>query len=88
MQYFRPPCGEYSDETLEVTRECGYKTLFWSYAYVDWQQDAQPDPSDSLKKLLDSAHGGEILLLHSVSATNAKILGEVIDGFRAQGFKV
>lgn len=88
MQYFRPPCGEYSDETLEITKECGYRTLFWSFAYVDWKQDEQPEPSASLKKLTDSAHGGEILLLHSVSATNAQILGDVIDGFRAKGFKV
>ena len=88
MQYFRPPCGEYSDEALEITKECGYKTVFWSFAYVDWKQDDQPEPSASLKKLTDSAHSGEILLLHSVSATNAQILGDVIDGFRAKGFKV
>ena len=88
MQYFRPPCGEYSDEALEITKECGYKTVFWSFAYVDWKQDDQPEPSASLKKLTDSAHGGEILLLHSVSATNAQILGDVIDGFRAKGYKV
>ena len=88
MQYFRPPCGEYSDEALEITKECGYKTVFWSFAYVDWKQDDQPESSASLKKLTDSAHGGEILLLHSVSATNAQILGDVIDGFRAKGFKV
>ena len=88
MQYFRPPCGEYSEEAIDITRKCGYKTLFWSFAYVDWKQDAQPDPSASLQKLLDSAHGGEILLLHSVSATNAQILGDVIDGFREKGFTV
>lgn len=88
MQYFRPPCGEYSEETIDVTRCCGYKTLFWSFAYVDWKQDSQPEPTASLQKLLDSAHGGEILLLHSVSATNAEILGDVIDGFREKGYTV
>ncbi|MCR5109651.1 MAG: polysaccharide deacetylase family protein [Ruminococcus sp.] len=88
MQYFRPPCGEYSEETIDVTRCCGYKTLFWSFAYVDWKQDSQPEPTASLQKLLDSAHGGEILLLHSVSATNAEILGDVIDGFREKGYIV
>lgn len=88
MQYFRPPCGEYSEETLEVTKCCGYKTIFWSFAYVDWNTDSQPEPAEALRKLIDSAHGGEILLLHSVSETNAEILGEAIDGFRAKGFKV
>lgn len=88
MQYFRCPCGEYSEKVLETAQKCGYKTLFWSYAYVDWKTDAQPEPGASVQKLTDSAHGGEILLLHSVSSTNAEILGEVIDNFRAEGFTV
>lgn len=88
MQYFRFPCGEYSEETLDTVQKCGYKTLFWSYAYVDWKTDCQPSPAEGLKKLTDSAHPGEILLLHSVSQTNAEILGDVIDNLREKGFKV
>ncbi len=88
MQYFRCPCGEYSEQALETVQECGYKTVFWSFAYVDWKTDAQPSATEGLDKLTKSAHGGEILLLHSVSATNAEILGDVIDSFRAQGYTV
>ena len=88
MQYFRCPCGEYSEQALETVQKCGYKTVFWSYAYVDWKTDSQPSPAESLQKLNDSAQGGEILLLHSVSATNAEILGSAIDSFRAKGYKV
>ncbi len=88
MQYFRFPCGEYSEDSLQTVQECGYKTVFWSYAYVDWQTDMQPDPAESLSKLTKSAHGGEILLLHSVSATNAAILGDLIDELRANGYTV
>lgn len=88
MQYFRPPCGEYSEQMLETVHDCGYKTIFWSFAYVDWQTDKQPDKEKSLKKLTNSAHGGEILLLHSVSAVNAEILGQLIDNFRSKGYTV
>lgn len=88
MQYFRCPCGEYSESALKTAQDCGYKTLFWSFAYVDWKTDSQPAPSEGLEKLTESAHSGEILLLHSVSSTNAEILGEVIDIFRAKGFTV
>lgn len=88
MQYFRCPCGEYSEQALETVQKCGYKTVFWSFAYVDWKTDSQPIPAEGKKKLTDSAHGGEILLLHSVSSTNSAILGEVIDSFRAKGYKV
>ncbi|MBR3667242.1 MAG: polysaccharide deacetylase family protein [Ruminococcus sp.] len=88
MQYFRCPCGEYSEKALETAQQCGYKTLFWSSAYVDWKTDQQPSPQEGLRKLTESAHGGEILLLHSVSSTNAEILGDLIDSFRAQGYTV
>lgn len=88
MQYFRCPCGEYSERALETAKNCGYKTLFWSSAYVDWNTNSQPSPAEGLKKLGDATHGGEILLLHSVSATNAEILGQLIDDFRAKGFEV
>lgn len=88
MQYFRCPCGEYSEQALETVQKCGYKTVFWSFAYVDWITDSQPLPAEGIKKLTESVHGGEILLLHSVSSTNAQILGEIIDNFREQGFEV
>lgn len=88
MQYFRFPCGEYSEDSLKIVSELGYKTLFWSYAYVDWQTDCQPEPTTALEGLKNSVHGGEILLLHSVSETNARILGDAIDAFRAAGYEV
>ncbi len=88
MQYFRCPCGEYSEQALKTVQSCNYKTLFWSGAHVDWLTDKQPDPAQSLEKLTSTAHGGEILLLHSVSATNAQILGELIDRLRENGYTV
>ncbi len=88
MQYFRCPCGEYSEDALKTAQSLGYKTLFWSGAHVDWLVNDQPDPDASLEKLVSQAHGGEILLLHSVSSTNAQILGQLIDALREKGFTV
>ncbi|MBR3630483.1 MAG: polysaccharide deacetylase family protein [Oscillospiraceae bacterium] len=88
MQYFRCPCGEYSEETLRTVQELGYRTVFWSGAHVDWLTEEQPDPDAALAKLVSQAHGGEILLLHSVSSTNAAILGDLIDALREKGFLV
>ncbi len=86
MQYLRPPCGEYSEEMLSGCQQMGYKTLMWSFAYVDWKTDDQPNHSESLQKIVSSAHGGGIYLLHSVSSTNAAVLGDAIDGLREKGF--
>ncbi len=86
MQYLRPPCGEFSEESLAITSELGYKTLMWSFAYVDWETDNQPNISEALEKIVSSAHSGGIYLLHSVSSTNAAVLGKAIDDLRAKGF--
>ena len=88
MQYFRPPCGEYDERSLALVEHLGYQTVFWSAAYVDWKTDDQPEPSAALTALTDMAHGGAVYLLHSVSSTNAQILGDLIDGLRAQGYQL
>lgn len=88
MQYFRPPCGEYDARSLEKVHDLGYRTVFWSTAYVDWKTDAQPDTQEALQTLTQAAHGGAIYLLHSVSSTNAAILGDLIDNLRAAGYQV
>ncbi len=86
MNKFRPPKGEYSDLSLAVTSDLGYETVLWSFAYADWDPDKQPEPSASLQKLIDRAHPGAIYLLHSVSATNAEILGDFIDAMTELGY--
>lgn len=87
MTLFRPPMGEFSEQSLKTTEECGCKTMLWSFAYADWDTQDQPDPDEALKKLTERAHKGAIYLLHSVSQTNADILGEFIDNARANGFE-
>lgn len=86
MNKFRPPKGEYSELSLAVTGDLGYETVLWSFAYADWDPDKQPEPTASLQKLIERAHPGAIYLLHSVSETNAEILGDFIDEMIAQGY--
>ncbi len=86
MNLFRPPKGEYSERSLAITGDLGYKTVLWSFAYADWDTDNQPDPDTALQKLIDRAHPGAIYLLHSVSETNASILGDFIDAMLAEGY--
>ncbi len=86
MQYFRFPKGEFSEKTLGIVQELGYQSVFWSYAYADWNPDEQPEAATAFAKICESTHPGEIMLLHAVSATNADILGKVIDDVRQQGY--
>lgn len=86
MNLFRPPKGEYSELSLAVTADLGYTSVLWSFAYADWDTDNQPDPTASLEKLVERLHPGAIYLLHSVSETNATILGDFIDRALAEGY--
>ena len=86
-KYYRPPQGIYSEENLKMAQALGYKTVFWSLAYVDWNQDAQPDRQAALRKLLSRTHNGAVVLLHSTSTTNAEILPELIDSWKASGYR-
>jgi peptidoglycan-N-acetylmuramic acid deacetylase len=87
MTYLRPPCGEYSEKSLAICSELGYKTMLWSFAYCDWDVNNQPEQSASLEKVSGAACDGAIYLLHSVSETNAEILPQVIDNIRQQGYE-
>ena len=86
-KFYRPPQGIYSEENLKMAQELGYKTLFWSLAYVDWNNDTQPTREAAFAKLLPRTHNGAVVLLHSTSKTNAEILGELIDKWKAMGYR-
>ena len=86
-KYYRPPQGTYSEENLKMAQELGYKTVFWSLAYVDWNNDAQPTREQALEKLLPRTHNGAVVLLHSTSSTNAQILDELLTAWEQQGYR-
>ncbi|MGL5152724.1 MAG: delta-lactam-biosynthetic de-N-acetylase [Clostridium sp.] len=86
-KFFRPPMGEYSEKTMSMTNSLGYKTVFWSFAYNDWDVNNQPDKTYAKQKIMDGLHPGAVLLLHAVSKTNTEILDEVIKDAKALGYE-
>ena len=85
-KYYRPPQGTYSVENLKNAKELGYKTVFWSLAYVDWNNDNQPTKEQAFAKLLPRIHNGAVILLHSTSKTNAEILDELLTKWKEMGY--
>ncbi len=86
-KYFRPPEGTFDKKSLSVIKECGYKTVFWSFAYADWDNQKQMSTQAAKSKILDNLHNGEIMLLHPTSATNAAVLQEVIQEMKSMGYR-
>jgi len=71
---------------VALAQELGYKTVFWSLAYVDWYQDKQPTKEEAFSKLLPRIHPGAIVLLHSTSKTNSDILDELLTKWEEMGY--
>ena len=85
--YYRPPEGKFDERSMEYANRLGYKTIFWSLAYADWDNNKQPDEAAAKKKILDHIHNGAVILLHPTSATNAKILGDLIRELKGMGYR-
>ena len=86
-KYYRPPEGKFNEQSLKFASELGYKTIFWSFAYADWDNSNQPSEEYAKKKILDNTHNGAVILLHPTSETNAKILPELIQEWKNQGYR-
>ena len=87
MYLFRYPAGIYSEQSLALMSSLGYKSVFWSFAYADWDPNNQPDEAQSLEKLTNKLHPGAIYLLHAVSKTNTDILSQFIDNAQRNGYE-
>ena len=87
MKYIRPPMGEFSERTLQITNSFGYQNVMWSFAYQDWDEKNQPDETKSKERILNNLHSGEIMLLHGNSKTNTNILDSVIKEARNMGYE-
>lgn len=86
MYLFRYPAGKFSEQTLAIVNNCGYKSVLWSFAYMDYDVNNQPDEKESLAKMTDKLHPGAVYLLHAESKTNAAVLGDFIDAARNEGY--
>ena len=86
-KYYRPPQGLYSEKNLELARKLGYKTVFWSLAYADWDNANQPNPDEAVEKLTLRLHDGAVILLHATSKTNAEILDRLITQWQSMGYR-
>lgn len=86
MKYFRFPEGAFSEQTLALTKDLGYSSIFWSFAYADWDRENPPSNETAYEKITSSVHNGAILLLHAVCKSNADVLGDAIDNIIEQGY--
>ena len=86
-KYYRPPEGKFSLQNLEWGRSLGYKTVMWSFAYADWDNNNQMSEEKAIDKIMQNLHNGEVMLLHPTSSTNVKIMKNLIKELKNQGYE-
>lgn len=86
MKYMRPPEGEFSERTLAVTNDLGMHTIMWSFAYKDWDVNAQQGADHAYESVMPYLHDGAVILLHAVSSDNANALERIIESAKAEGY--
>lgn len=84
--FFRPPRGEYSKRTLQIAKDLGYRTIFWSMAYLDYDVNNQPSAEHVVEHFKKYYHPGAIPLLHNVSKANHDALQQVIKNLKKEGY--
>lgn len=85
--FFRTPSGNYSERVLNEVRKQGYRSIFWSLAYKDWDVKNQPGAEFVYNHILENHHAGGIFLLHAVSESNTEALDDVLKGLKAEGYR-
>ncbi len=86
-KYYRPPEGKFSEQNLQFANELGYKTVFWSFAYADWDNNKQPSADYAVDLIMKNTHNGEVVLLHPTSKTNADILDTLLTKWKEQDYR-
>lgn len=86
MKFLRPPMGEHSEKSMYLSNKLGYKTVFWSIAYEDWNVDKQPSLDYVFSSVVDNLHNGAIILMHAVSSANAGALESIIIEAKKLGY--
>ncbi|MCR5331634.1 MAG: polysaccharide deacetylase family protein, partial [Lachnospiraceae bacterium] len=85
--FMRPPQGDFSQRTLKIQQDMGYKTILWSLAIPnDWDTSKQ-DQVDSFGRFKADHHSGCIALIHSVSKANAEALDKILTFLEDEGYR-
>ena len=84
--FFRFPEGACSESALDLVQNTGYKSVFWSSAYADWDVENPKGEQYAFDTVTSRLHPGCVLLLHAVSPDNAEALGDIIDYAIGEGY--
>lgn len=85
-KYFRPPMGRINKSKLAILEELGYSVFKWDVSYYDYVYYDDRGVDYALNNLLKQTKNGSVILMHTLTKSNANVLGIAIDKLREKGF--
>ncbi len=81
---FMPPSGDFGDQTVEASKDCGMKMIMWSRDTIDWR-----DKNESVifERCTKNIRSGELILMHPTLCTK-NVLERVITNLKGNGFSL
>lgn len=85
-KYFRPPMGRINTSKSNILEQLGYTVFLWDVSYYDYVYYDDKGVDYALRQLMKQTQNGSIILMHTLTKSNADVLGEAIDKLREKGF--
>ncbi|WP_186577675.1 polysaccharide deacetylase family protein [Aquibacillus kalidii] len=83
VTYFRPPFGQYNNETIQAAKALQLTTVMWRIASIDWE--LKWNPHTIVDNVIENLEDGAIILLHELKQT-VDVLPILIEKIRAKGY--
>ncbi len=81
--FLRPPGGRSNAAVRQAAQEGGYAILSWSVDPKDW---AVSDKSVIVRRVVEQAKDGDVILLHDMSVSSVDAALEIVDILTRQGY--
>ena len=81
---YREPRGEWSYRSLQIMKDLGYKSFFWSADYLDWNGTVSKEKA--LTEWMKRYHNGAIYLIHPKNKGNYEAMEDFILKMQELGY--
>lgn len=82
---FRPPYGDYDNETISATESVGMYAVQWDVDSLDWKDNATPD--SICRRVTSKVKNGSIVLFHNDADHTPEALPIILKCLKDEGYE-
>lgn len=86
-KFFRPPMGFIDKEKAQILKQRGYLIFKWNVQIYDYVHYDDQGVDYVVKNITNQVKPGSIILMHTLTDSNAKALPIIIEKLQSQGYE-